>query len=341
MKRKLPADLPTLTDYLAGESNQEQNAEVERAITTDADFQDLVSKLHLTQDALRDPMHSHVNVTSVSQVLRSKIANETREKSTSANTRSTRIFNQSLWNNWRHVGAVFSAAILIMAGLWGYSSRSGNVGDSILASQTIYTTPAGERANIRLIDGTQVVLNVGSTLMIPADFGKSNRTLSLDGEALFTVVQHSKTPFVVSAGNTISKVLGTTFGVRAYGDDSIVRVVVQDGRVMTNNAVISPNNMIEVERGGKYRLKQDVTVDDYIAFATGSLVFSDVMLMDAVPSLNRWFNTEVIIADEKLKSKLLTATYGKGSISDLSEYLSATFNATVVREGKRLILYAR
>lgn len=348
MKSKSPADIYTLTDYLVGELSVEKNAEVERELGAQPEAREMVSSLQLAQDAMRDPTYSHVNVDVISQRLHARIGEVDRLGAAPAHR--TEYGRSPLVNHGGHGWLrrlkdsgwhALSAALIVIIALWGYSSLSDNTDNSVLASQTIYTTPPGERANIRLIDGTEVILNVGSTLMIPANFGQTNRTLTLQGEALFTVVQHSKTPFIVSAGNTVSKVLGTTFGVRAYGDDTVVRVVVQDGRVMTNNTVISPNDMVEVNRDGRHIMMHDVPIDNYTAFAMGTLVFTDVRLVDALPSLNRWFNADVIIADERLKSKLLTATYGKGSIGDLSEYLSATFGATVVRDGPRLILYSR
>jgi ferric-dicitrate binding protein FerR (iron transport regulator) len=230
------------------------------------------------------------------------------------------------------------AALLIVA---GYTRTRHWLRPPLDVAATTYTTGRGEQATISLADGTRVRLNVATTLTVPANYARGNRRLTLRGEALFAVAQRPGTPFVVVAGNSTTTVLGTTFGVRAYPGDSAVQVAVRDGRVRVNTLVLNARDVAQVAPNTAPRPVTWVSVDDALAFADGQLVLRDVPLTDAVPRLNRWFDADIRFADPTLGRKLLTASYGKGSLADLAEYLAGTFPVRVVRDGKTLTLYAR
>ena len=82
-----------------------------------------------------------------------------------------------------------------------------------------------------LPDSTSVWLNKNSSLLYPEKFTGEVRDVQLVGEAFFKVVRDSLNPFIVGAGNTQIKVLGTSFNVRAYEEDNEVEVIVVEGKV--------------------------------------------------------------------------------------------------------------
>ena len=79
-----------------------------------------------------------------------------------------------------------------------------------------FTTPSGQRAMVKLHDGTTVWLNARSTLRYPNHFAREERKVELDGEAFFDVEHNEHKPFVVSTEKLDIKVLGTKFNVFAY-----------------------------------------------------------------------------------------------------------------------------
>src|SRR5688572_16717807 len=76
-----------------------------------------------------------------------------------------------------------------------------------------YSTARGQRATITLLDGSIAILAPATTIHV------TNRNVELNGEAVFTVTQHTGEPFTVKSGNTVTRVLGTTFGIRAYDEN--------------------------------------------------------------------------------------------------------------------------
>ncbi|MCX6225397.1 MAG: FecR domain-containing protein, partial [Bacteroidia bacterium] len=81
-----------------------------------------------------------------------------------------------------------------------------------------------------LTDGSTMVLNADTRLIVPKKFGQTNRTVELQGEAFFQVQHDAGRPFIIHAGPGQVKVLGTSFHVKAYpGSD--LEVYVETGRV--------------------------------------------------------------------------------------------------------------
>ena len=91
--------------------------------------------------------------------------------------------------------------------------------------------PFGARSEIKLADGTQVMLNAGSTIKYSSDFNSNNRDLILDGEAYFKVAKNIDLPLIVNAGNINIKATGTEFNVKAYSDEGIIETTLIEGKV--------------------------------------------------------------------------------------------------------------
>jgi transmembrane sensor len=84
---------------------------------------------------------------------------------------------------------------------------------------------------VTLEDGSVVSLEPGSALSyFPASF-TGKRELLLTGEAFFEVVKDKKHPFLVFTAGITTKVLGTSFRIKAYQQAKEITVSVSTGRV--------------------------------------------------------------------------------------------------------------
>ena len=90
--------------------------------------------------------------------------------------------------------------------------------------------PIGERASLRLSDGTLVWLNSGSRLEYPTHFATDNRQVRLEGEAYFEVQRDESLPFIVQTNTVDVKVLGTKFNVSSYAKEE-TKVTLKEGKV--------------------------------------------------------------------------------------------------------------
>ncbi|PWV54270.1 FecR family protein [Chitinophaga sp. S165] len=85
---------------------------------------------------------------------------------------------------------------------------------------------------IRLPDGSSVVLQPGARISYPVCADNScKREVYLSGAAFFEVSRNTMQPFVVYANEMVINVLGTSFHVKAYEQDSLVEVKVKTGKV--------------------------------------------------------------------------------------------------------------
>ena len=124
-------------------------------------------------------------------------------------------------------GVGIALAAIVIAGAWWMSPRAAQrvaVQDAPPLHQ--FVTSRAQRAMVTLDDGTQVVLGVDSKLTVAQGFAVSSRQVVIDGQAYFTIAPDARLPFMVTAGQTVTRVLGTTFAIRKYATDTDVHIAV-------------------------------------------------------------------------------------------------------------------
>ena len=128
------------------------------------------------------------------------------------------------------MAAVFTIAFF----LGSFFTKSKNIstaGPVIIVSSTEIKAPYGSKSEIKLPDGTQVILNAGSTLKYKSDFNLTNRDLALAGEGYFKVAKNIDLPLNVNVGNISIKAVGTEFNVKAYDDEEVIETTLVNGKV--------------------------------------------------------------------------------------------------------------
>ncbi|KAA0992201.1 FecR family protein [Dyadobacter aurulentus] len=104
---------------------------------------------------------------------------------------------------------------------------------------------------INLPDGSSVILKKGSMLSYPQEFEKNSREVYLTGEGFFEITRNPEKPFYVHANQITTKVLGTSFNVRAYPDQQQVLVSVTTGRVSVYKAGSEESRTVKATRSLK------------------------------------------------------------------------------------------
>jgi len=95
---------------------------------------------------------------------------------------------------------------------------------------------------IHLVDGSKVILEPYGSLKYPTVFNGKQRDVFLQGEAFFDVARDTIQPFLIYANETITKVLGTSFTIKAFEGDEDVEVIVKTGKVAVYAKVASTND---------------------------------------------------------------------------------------------------
>lgn len=212
-------------------------------------------------------------------------------------------------------------------------------------------TGTGERARITLGDGSTVVLGARSRLGIPADFGERTRELDAEGEAYFNVARDSTRPFIVHAGGARTVDLGTAFVVRAYPEDSHVKVVVTEGSVAlgadTPDAAAIPPTVLRSGQMGRLdagaRLPTVTPVDPaaYTSWMDGRLSFDNAPLPEVIAEIGRWHGAELVLADTSLARETVTASLAADSFGEALQTLTTVLALRVERRGSTVVLHRR
>lgn len=149
---------------------------------------------------------------------------------------------------------VGAAAILLLCFVSLYNVF--NRDDSKMLSSAYYELPVGgnstvsiEQVNnsdsvqhVYLSDGSKVLLSRKSKLTFSENSSSNKREVYLTGEAFFQVIKNPAKPFFVYTKNMITKVLGTSFRIKAYDTDKKASVEVKTGKV----SVYKKDNFIDV-----------------------------------------------------------------------------------------------
>ena len=213
-------------------------------------------------------------------------------------------------------------------------------------------TATGQRAEVRLDDGSRVTLGVASRLRLPSDFGVRTRQVYLDGTAYFDVVHDATRPFVVRTANAEARDVGTRFVVSAYRDAHATQVVVRDGAVALGptmrgrmphggTVLLTGGHLGELRAGDSVVATRPVDPTLYTAWMQGDLVFRDVPLADAVAELRRWYEVDVRLGDPSLSDMPISASFAVESFHEALSVVTTVLPLRAIRRGNVVTLYRR
>lgn len=163
-------------------------------------------------------------------------------------------------------------------------------------------TRKGNKSNIRLQDGTQVMMNSDTRIVYGSDFGASSREVKLTGEAFFDVTHNASKPFIIHTGNINIRVLGTAFNVKSYPQDGIVETSLIRGRIeVTFND--RPNEKIILRPGEKLLVKDKLNNTSSIDHkTTPSIELNKInVLEDSVVAETAWMKNKIIFSDDRFE----------------------------------------
>ena len=205
------------------------------------------------------------------------------------------------------IAAVFLFAIFISRFLFPDSQP-----ENLTSMQTIYV-PAGQRAEITLVDGTKVWLNAKTTFTFPNYFAKSSRNVTMDGEGFFDVSSNKKRPFIVKTENYDVKVWGTKFNLMAYSGKNIFETSLLEGSVEvlksggSKGILIKPDERIFQENN---RLSiSPITDMNHFLWKEGVISFDDESFPEMANKLELYFDWNIEIKNEKILNYRCTGKF--------------------------------
>ncbi len=253
----------------------------------------------------------------------------------------------SLGTAWK---AAASVALLVM-GWWAFHQFQAG---TTLKQETAFLGKHTERntgntpKELKLADGSVILLQPNSSLSYGDDFNGTVREVVLEGEAFFDIARNPGKPFIVFANQVVTKVLGTSFTIKAYEKESDITVAVRTGRVSVQSReafdrgekhdspdlpglILTPNQQAvyvkKEEQLRKTLVEQPLPVAGQKA-AGISFNFENKPLSEVFATLSRAYGVEIIYDEEIFGSCSLTVGLEDESLFEKLKIICKTIDAT-------------
>lgn len=199
-------------------------------------------------------------------------------------------------------------------------------GNILLRLEADHVTATAELRNVRLADGTTVVL--GPESAIGVDYSATARRVRLlKGEAYFEVASDVSRPFAVEAREVEARDIGTAFDVRlgASATDIAVREGIVDVSMLSQAVAerLLAGDWLRVLPAGRIE-RGRVTPDQIASWTQGQLVVKSRPVAEVVDALRPYFDGVVIVRGTSLAAQPLTGVY---NLADPVEALRAVARA--------------
>jgi hypothetical protein len=195
---------------------------------------------------------------------------------------------------------------------------------------------ANTNQTLTLPDGSKVVLEKNSSIIVSEDFGKVNRTVLLKGKAFFKVVRNEKKPFLVRMGNLITEVLGTSFKVGSDNQNKSIEVAVISGKVSVYatskngiskklNGVVLTSNLKAVYNTENQTIQESIVETPQLLLPNlkkSDFIFDEIQFGDLRDRFKLFYGVDIIFVNKEIEKCLF-----KGDLSglDLFEQLDVAF----------------
>jgi transmembrane sensor len=186
-----------------------------------------------------------------------------------------------------------------------------------------------------LPDSTLVWLNPGAQISYLKSFTK--RDVQFSGEAFFDVKPDKNRPFTIYSGELKTRVLGTSFNVRANAGEQTCRVTVVTGMVEVGSSktgkpvILRPEQQVVFEKSNQILTVRKIPENQPYkeSWQAVSLVFDEVMMSEVAERLSLIFQVNIEFEDPAIK---------KQRLPEILEMVDALLGTTYQMEGRKILL---
>lgn len=189
--------------------------------------------------------------------------------------------------------------------------------------------------NLTLADGSEIMLNAGSTLYFPTEFDDGAREVEIHGEAYFKIARQDK-PFIVNTGNGRVKVYGTEFNVYNRNKDN-VEIVLVAGCVgfqteTGGEVMLGPDQKLSYSTNSGVEITE-VDTKYYLMWQNNMFAFENEPIGKVLEQLASWYDVKINVGKEI--SKNITFVVSRDTdIDDVMSYLADIANFEITKNGK-------
>jgi len=249
-----------------------------------------------------------------------------------------------------HYLAAASVIFLISIGLWNYGyfkKQPASVYQELVLDSKIPLEEIKNKSTspllITLPDGSKVTLEGNSRLSYGKNFAGAEREVFLSGGAFFEVTKNPEKPFVVYANELVTKVLGTSFAIKAFETDQRVVVSVKTGRVsvFTNKSktpntteiksiTLIPNQQAIFSRKEE-KLTRSLVEQPQLVISKQELlqfVFTNAPVSSIFEALKKAYGVDIQFDEELLSGCRLTTSLSNETLYERLDVICEAIDAT-------------
>lgn len=303
-----------LIRYIDGMLTEEEAAEVKNWRAASLENEKLLEQVYFTtQVASRLKVMRTVNPDEALSRFKSRI-----------HKKEKRLALRQVLGVIQRAAAVLFIPVFLLSAYLFIQQGQGNV-----RTLAVRTNP-GVVSAFDLPDGSKVWLNANSELRYPSDFNADTRTVELTGQGYFEVTKNAHKPFIVKADKDYSvEVLGTSFNVSAYKDESMIETTLVEGSVKLNvvsggkrmTQMLKPNEKAEYQKGaGKIKVF-DVNTEYDTAWKNGEIIFRNHPMDKVLKTQERHYHVVFEVKDNEILKSIITARFKDEQLPQVLEYL--------------------
>lgn len=203
-------------------------------------------------------------------------------------------------------------------------------------------TAVGQKVDVMLPDGSEMILGPSSKLIYPSNFTGDQRKVFVMGSVYADIESDKKHPFVISTGSLDVVVYGTEFQLNSYESDSEVEVALVEGSVKLHNkadnrdVMMHPGDIVCYDKSTGNFIRKNFAAGYYRDIvANGGFQFVNQRLEDIASCLERHFNVTIYIDDEEIADERYFASFiNNESVDEIFNVLNAQNYMKVTRNGK-------
>lgn len=248
---------------------------------------------------------------------------------------------------WTWYASGVAAMLLVVIGLSFYFSPKSEKNLSRIASDiplsdwAKYENSSAKILKISLPDGSTVWLQPKTQL----SYNQSDRVyrqVNLKGEAFFDVRRDETRPFLIYSGKMTTKVLGTSFNVKAYPEMEKFEVSVVTGKVSVMNEsekeiFVTPKQQVVLENRTDALTINELPKNKTFYWELATLTFDDIPIQDVVEDIEDNFNVKINL-NPKLRDCRLSGNFSQEHLPTILEIICKSIDAEYVMDGQEIYL---
>ncbi|MDP4184473.1 MAG: FecR family protein [Bacteroidota bacterium] len=248
-----------------------------------------------------------------------------------------RIINTS--HSYRRIAAVLFAFLLLGISIF-YTYNALNK-----EKYYVVEAPLGQKAKIKLPDGSTVWLNSGSSIKYSSNFDKRSREVELVGEAFFEVKKNINKKFIVHAPFLDVEVTGTQFNVNAYKDEPSVETALVEGKVnvilrkQDERHSLTPGKIISYSKDSKRISYSSFNEESTVSWKENRLIFINDDFPKLVRKIEKWYNMQVIFNPQEYENNKLTVRLLEGEqLDQLLKIIEVAVDSKCMVKGNKIYI---